>query len=371
MGIIAIFFVLSSCVVSHSMWNDLNNYEISYNGMNSFPEITLSNDWGFYALMYCLKSFELSFMEAKAVLMLLCLLLLYCGVEQYSENVVIFVLFFWSFCMSFQTTQILRNSIGFLVAFQGISVLLDDPKRRRILKFVLWILVGAQFHSSIYLFLPLVFVLVKPSFIKKYRKIIILTIFMIVISMIFLIRSGVLISGLAAVIGNILGSGKYVSYAIAKSRYGWLAVAVIWISIVVSTIYFTKRINYSGQLKETKLKAIHFTNGKLSRKIYYKNYNYYANHIMMLILVASIYVPMAIFSLHLYRYVHYLTIFYFIYMGLIYDTAKNNKSIKYQVLLHTGIIASFWLVFEIFIYSGTLGLESLSDYVVNGQWFWR
>ena len=62
--LVCAFIVLSSCVPSHMMWNDLNNYEVNFNSLVEFYSIKLANDWAYYNSMYICKLLGMSYMEA-------------------------------------------------------------------------------------------------------------------------------------------------------------------------------------------------------------------------------------------------------------------------------------------------------------------
>lgn len=361
----AIFIVMSSAVPE----SDLIAYERKYLSMQSFMDATLSNDWAFYNLMYLLKTLGFSFMEAKAILMLLIVCLLYRFLCIFSPNVRLYTAFFFLYSMVFQTSFILRNGIGFMICLQGFRSLILKQKHRTS-KYIIMVLVASQFHSSLYLLLFFALIEINLLTLKKYRKALIPTIAVSVLFIGLIVRYGTLVPTLAHIIANIIDSDKYIAYAIVRGRFAWISIALIWIVTVGVSIYFTKAAVKLGQWKSDYFSVYEYDKKKGVLINYFYNVDRSNQSLQMIkiIVLACFLIPLTIFSLHLYRYLHYIAIIFIADMGLCYETSKKNKD-KAECFVCSFIVMSAWLFFEIFIYG--IDLELLDSMMVQGTWFWK
>ena len=363
------FLVMSSAIPSRTMWNDLNNYEVSFNNLTGYVKIGFSNDWAYYNFMYFLKNIGMNFMGAKAVLMAIYILWLCIIYYKYPLNIQFFNFLFVMLCMTFQFSLILRNSIGFIILLPGIFCLIKDETKYGTLKFVFITLVAAQFHSSIYLYLLLALININFIKIKKYRKIILLLGIIVLLLFIMVIRYGFLISLIAQVLGNIIDSSKYINYAVVRSRFGWISVLLIWTFIITSSIVFTRKLDKNPDL------VIKYNRRKLKIcKIFVDksiiNVKSYGNKINRILLIGIFYAPLSMFSLHLYRILKYLSIIYFFYMSLLYFAFRSNKKMKLIIIWVTVLVVCLWMYFEMFIYGG-YNPRVIDDFIINGHWFWK
>lgn len=364
--LVCAFIVLSSCVPSHIMWNDLNNYEVNFNSLVEFYPIKLANDWAYYNSMYICKLLGMSYMEAKSVLLLISLILILIAVGKFTQRGVGFVFLFFMLHLIFNQALILRNSIGFSVLLLGIDGLIKPETKHGGWRFVLFTILGAQFHSMIYLYLPLIVVTWKWENLKKYRKLLTAALIFGVLGLIASIRDNELVSIMATFIGNLIGSEKYIHYAVALGRYAWLSVLLIWGATVINAWYVGRWVKGDISISS---KSIRIIDGLLINTEKSVTINKWLERMQLILLLCSVYIPLAILTLHQSRFLKYMTIVNFIYMAMMYEYTPDRNRRRY-IFLSTLMLTLLWLYFDMNIYGG-YSTEILTYYVVNGRWFWE
>lgn len=364
--LVCAFIVLSSCVPSHMMWNDLNNYEASFNSLVEFYPIKLANDWAYYNSMYTCKLLGMAYMEAKAVVLLISLIFILIAVGKFTQRGMGFVFLFFMLHSIFNQALILRNSIGFSVLLLGIDGLIKPETKHGGWKFILFTILGAQFHSMLYLYLPLGVVTWKWETLKKYRKLLTATFALVVLGLIVSLRTGALVTIMATFMGSLIGSEKYVNYAVALGRYAWLSVLMIWCATVINAWYVGRwgENDISISFKSTKI-----IDGILINTVESVTINKWLKRMRLILLLCSVYIPLAILTLHQSRFLKYMTIVNFIYMAMMYEYTTDRSRRRY-IFLSTLVLTLLWLYFDMNIYGG-YSTETLTDYVVNGRWFWE
>ena len=364
--LVCAFMVLSSCVPSHIMWNDLNNYEVNFNSLVEFYPIKLANDWAYYNSMYICKLLGMSYMEAKSVLLLISLILILIAVGKFTQRGVGFVFLFFMLHLIFNQALILRTSIGFSVLLLGIDGLIKPETKHGGWRFVLFTILGAQFHSMIYLYLPLIVVTWKWENLKKYRKLLTAALIFGVLGLIASIRDNELVSIMATFIGNLIGSEKYIHYAVALGRYAWLSVLLIWGATVINAWYVGRWVKGDISISS---KSIRIIDGLLINTEKSVTINKWLERMQLILLLCSVYIPLAILTLHQSRFLKYMTIVNFIYMAMMYEYTPDRNKRRY-IFLSTLMLTLLWLYFDMNIYGG-YSTEILTYYVVNGRWFWE
>ena len=364
--LVCAFIVLSSCVPSHIMWNDLNNYEVNFNSLVEFYPIKLANDWAYYNSMYICKLLGMSYMEAKSVLLLISLILILIAVGKFTQRGVGFVFLFFMLHLIFNQALILRNSIGFSVLLLGIDGLIKPETKHGGWRFVLFTILGAQFHSMTYLYLPLIVVTWKWENLKKYRKLLTAALIFGVLGLIASIRDNELVSIMATFIGNLIGSEKYIHYAVALGRYAWLSVLLIWGATVINAWYVGRWVKGDISISS---KSTRIIDGLLINTEKSVTINKWLERMQLILLLCSVYIPLAILTLHQSRFLKYMTIVNFIYMAMMYEYTPDRNRRRY-IFLSTLMLTLLWLYFDMNIYGG-YSTEILTYYVVNGRWFWE
>ena len=364
--LVCAFIVLSSCVPSHMMWSDLNNYEVNFNSLVEFYPIKLANDWAYYNSMYICKLLGMSYMEAKSVLLLISLILILIAVGKFTQRGVGFVFLFFMLHLIFNQALILRNSIGFSVLLLGIDGLIKPETKHGGWRFVLFTILGAQFHSMIYLYLPLIVVTWKWENLKKYRKLLTVALIFGVIELIASIRDSALVSIMATFIGNLIGSEKYIHYAVALGQYAWLSVLLIWGATVINAWYVGRWVKGDISISS---KSTRIIDGLLINTEKSVTINKWLERMQLILLLCSVYIPLAILTLHQSRFLKYMTIVNFIYMAMMYEYTPDRNRRRY-IFLSTLMLTLLWLYFDMNIYGG-YSTEILTYYVVNGRWFWN
>lgn len=364
--LVCAFIVLSSCVPSHMLWNDLNNYEVNFNSLVEFYPIKLANDWAYYNSMYTCKLLGMSYMEAKSVLLLISLILILIAVEKFTQRGVGFVFLFFMLHLIFNQALILRNSIGFSVLLLGIDGLIKPETKHGGWRFVLFTILGAQFHSMIYLYLPLIVVTWKWENLKKYRKLFTAALIFGVLGLIASIRNNAIVSIMATFMGNLIGSEKYINYAVALGRYAWLSVLLIWGATVINARYVGRWVKDDISISS---KSTRIIDGLLINTEKSVTINKWLERMQLILLLCSVYIPLAILTLHQSRFLKYMTIVNFIYMAMMYEYTPDRNKRRY-IFLSTLVLTLLWLYFDMNIYGG-YSTEILRDYVVNGRWFWK
>ncbi len=369
-ALLTLFFTLSSAVPSSIFWMDLNNYENGYYGMTEYRNIAPANDWAYYNLMFFLKNAGLSFMEAKAVIVAIIIALLFWFCKRFPLDVQCYILFFVFLNMIFEVGFLLRNSLGFFCLLPGLSCLMDDSIRHRTLKYTVHVIIAAQFHSSIYIFLLLLFVNLDIARIKRYRKVLVLGIAVGTIALIIMIRNGILIQFAASVVSNLLGSEKYSAYtAEDRSRFGWLYVMGVWGITVANSIFLTKKVQTFEDIEVLVCRRVTVKNWILKVYNECEDVKMYANACNRLIALCIVYAPLCIFTLHMHRFLQYMSILNLFYMALLYKVFRKNTGLRIYIFGITLVITLLWLYFAMNVY-GAFRPEMIHDYMINGRWFW-
>lgn len=366
---ICLFIILSSVVPTREIWSDLNNYSSDFYSQNSFMEIGLSNDWAYYNLMYLFKSLGLSFGWAKSCLMLLLVICMISFCKKFSYNVACFSLLFTYFNLCFQIGFLLRYAIAYYIFIFGLFCLIDNNVKYASIKYLFFVLVASQFHSGFYLFI--VFVIANFNFqkIKKYRKILLLGMVFLVVLLVFLIRYTNIISQLANFVGSLLGSAKMSVYAgAALSRSGWLYIVGVWLITILNILYVDSLINKTGIQGNVTYSYYALQKMTISKKYISIDLKDFQKRCNLILYICSFFAPICIFSLHLHRYLQYMSFFNIVYLAVLFDVSKNKKRVKRYIVFSAFVITFIWLYFAMFIYK-TFSLENITDYMINGNWF--
>lgn len=367
-AVVCIFLIISSAAPATSFWSDLNNYENSYNQMTGYSPIKLANDWVYYNLMYLFKSWGFSFMQAKALILLVSLLCVMYFVYRFTYKEISFVMLFFMLHLIFNYALILRNSIGFSVWLLGIDGIFKPEMKHGKLKYIVFTIIAAQFHSMIYLYIPLVLIAVRWNNIKKYRKVVNAILIIGIVGMIYLVRTGSAITLLATFVGDFLGSDKYSRYAVALGRYAWVSVLCIWAVTVGNVIFTGKWLNESaceGVLR----KGYTIRQGVLIKEQGIWKIDQCLERMRLFLVASTFFVPLTIFALHLARYLKYISFVNIIYMAMLFESITDKKK-KVYIFVSTCIITLLWLYFDIYIYGG-YRTDILQEYIIKGKWFWK
>ena len=201
---------------------------------------------------------------------------------------------------------------------------------------------------------------------KKYRKLLTTTLIFGVLGLIATIRNGALVSIMATFMGNLIGSEKYVNYAVALGRYAWLSVLLIWGATVINAWYVGRWVKDDISIS---FKSIRIIDGLLINTEESVTINKWLERMQIILLLCSVYIPLAILTLHQSRFLKYMTIVNFIYMAMMYEYTTDRNRRRY-IFLSTLVLTLLWLYFDMNIYCG-YSTEILTYYVVNGRWFWN
>lgn len=316
--------------------------------------------------MYICKLLGMTFMEAKAVLLLLSFIFILSVVKKFIQRQVPFFLLFFIVHLIFNQAIILRNSIGFSVLLLGIDGLIKPETKHGGWKFALFTILGAQFHSMLYLYLPLVIVTWKWETLKKYRKLLTAALVLVVLGLIVSVRTGSLVIIMATFMGNLIGGEKYINYAVALGRYAWLSVLLIWSATVINAWYVGRWVEDDIRIPYKSTKIIDWV---LINTEEFVTINKWLERMRLILLLCSVYISLAILTLHQSRFLKYMTIVNFIYMAMMYEYTPDRNRRRY-IFLSTLVLTLLWLYFDMNIYGG-YSTEILTDYVVNGRWFWK
>ena len=325
-AVVCIFLIISSAAPATSFWSDLNNYENSYNQMTGYSPIKLANDWAYYNLIYLCKLWGFSFMQAKAFVLLVSLLCVLYFVFQFTYKEITFVMLFFMLHLIFNYALILRNSIAFSVWLLGIDGIFKPEMKHGKLKYIVFTIIAAQFHSMIYLYIPLVLIAVRWNNIKKYRKVINAILIIGIVGMIYLVRTGNAITLLATFVGDFLGSDKYSRYAVALGRYAWVSVLCIWAVTVGNVIFTGKWLNESaceGVLRQ----RYTIRQGVLIKEQAIWKIDQCLERMRLFLVASTFFVPLTIFALHLARYLKYISFVNIIYMAMLFENITDKKKI--------------------------------------------
>lgn len=328
---VTLFFMMSSAVPTNPLWTDLNNYEVSYYAQTIPLPIEPANDWAYYNLGFLCKNLGMTFMEFKAVLMLFVTFSLFRISIKYAGKGCFLMLLCFMLHMFMNYALILRNSVGFAVILFGFPGLFDQKIRHGRLKFCISVLIAAQFHAMCYLYLLLALpgmkIFSKESEARKNKEVYMFIIACISLWGIILIRSGLVVSAMANIIGEIISSDKFSLYAVARGRFAWICVLLLWILTVGSSYLILCR-----QKKES--------------KGYHDLFQFF-----LVIAVCSIYIPLCIFSLHLARFLKYASTLWILYMSIYYSKSKTKKERK-LIVATTIVVTIGWVLYDMFVYGG-------------------
>lgn len=356
---VIVFLLMSSVVTGGAIYSDLSNYEMTYRNVSS--GMVVNTDKFYYLLMKLGAMMHLSFPEFKTLLMAVLLFLMIKTIKRYT-SIVVFFLPFYMMDQMLLDTMILRNFIGYVIVLYVLHYLMED-KKFSLIKFTIGVLLAAQFHSAMHVYLLLLLTKVDFALLKKLKKLFPF----LIITVIIMLRQSTLLLGIMKLVGKILQNDKYERYAVQKTRYGWLPVLVIWSLTVLSCLY----VNYHIQKKKEPmfLKEIRYRNRAISvkpREIEVKKISTIVSRIN---LIGCLLMPMTILILHFARINRNLSVLNIIYMAMSYEYMGTDKKMKRRIIFLTFMITLGWFLFDNYVY-GSLTWEHMSDWFLHGRWFW-
>lgn len=356
---VVVFLLMSSVVTGGTIYSDLTNYDMTYRNVSS--GMVIHTDKFYYLLMKLGVRMHLSFPEFKTLLMAVLLFLMIKTIKRYTSMVVFFLPFYMMDQMLLDT-MILRNFIGYVIVLYVLHYLMED-KKFSLIKFTIGVLLAAQFHSAMHVYLLLLLTKVDFALLKKLKKLFPF----LIITVIIMLRQSTLLLGIMKLVGKILQNDKYERYAVQKTRYGWLPVLVIWSLTVLSCLY----VNYHIQKKKEPmfLKEIRYRNRAISvkpREIEVKKISTIVSRIN---LIGCLLMPMTILILHFARINRNLSVLNIIYMAMSYEYMGTDKKMKRRIIFLTFMITLGWFLFDNYVY-GSLTWEHMNDWFLNGRWFW-
>lgn len=239
---------------------DTSAYEIIFNRMDTgWSNFSSNTSWmenGYYVLCLAVKTVGGDFQELLIVSSLFIVASTSIFVYRHSKDVVLSIFFLVSFPFFYTSMDIIRHYIAlawFLLGYKYVE-------ERKFFKFLIFLLIGAQFHSFTYLMIPIYFL-----YKLKWTKLSVF-IYVIVTTLIYFF-----VENIAIAVSTMIGkSVANFSYWIGDSAGGFkTALMYVIFAIIISIAYHNilkKNKNTDLALNSTMLllaSAVIYTNARL------------------------------------------------------------------------------------------------------------
>lgn len=360
-ALVGIFLIMSSVIVGKdSVFGDLYGLQNNYLS-HAVRNRSALYQGGFNRIIVLFNRLGYSFGQFKAFIVAFILFSYWFLMKKYTVNIGYFALFYIVH-MSIFDSCMLRNTVAFGLIVIGIGFLLSNSNKK-IVKYIVVVILASTIHSASIFYIVLIVPFISKVHIKKIEY---LYFTVILILIVLFYTSSSFLSFLWDVGGVFFNTQRYAKYAVQGTHLGNMPVIFCWVltiwnaknicsafenEYIVSTSYFQKVINNKLMLsyKETDIRGT---------IIYLKNILY----------ASCLMIPLTVLSLHFARLIRNMTIIYLIMSCIIIGSA-NNKKIQLQTVAVNIITVSIWIWFDMSLY-GAFDLNSLSQYMFNGEWFW-
>lgn len=361
-ALICMFVFMSSARVSVLARADLTNYENTYNAIS----LGLAQDYSdplFYFIQKVAVKIGLSFYEYKAIYMGITLILIYILARHFTEYAS-FVLLGYIIQRMLNDMDVIRYAMAGIFILYAVHELISEHKGMYIRFFIL-IALATAFHSSMIVFISLIFIKVPRSVWKRFQY----AIPVLFIILIMLVRNHEVMSLVMQTVGNIVNAGeRFSGYAVARSRFGWFPVLLIWIVNTIVTLYFHKQILLQ---KDTYLGLTRWNlcNLKVRRIKKYIDVEKVSIIIKNVTLLSFMYMPLCVLTFHFMRIHLLLGLLNILYFSMLYTYFKKNRKIRLKLVLSMVTLAFSWYLYLSRVYE-----PGFRDYIkvtyFNGKWFW-
>ena len=192
---------------------DYDNYYRGYQYLDTIK----GSEWGYYMLAKICSNFGMGYNQFKFVLSALGLMLMHRTVIKYLKNHTLFYIVYFFCPFMIDVTQ-LRNFIAMSFFIYAIPFLNDETIKGK-LKYTIFIVLGASFQVTAFIYLPIVFLGKMDK--NKMTKIILLI--AVIVSVIVGLNRGLVVN-LITIMNNLLGSydERISIFSNVGTRYGFL-----------------------------------------------------------------------------------------------------------------------------------------------------
>jgi len=320
---------------------DLDNYEKAYyNAKNS--NINISSDIGYNFLMYIGNKLGLSFLQFKSILILFSLSLILNTLTCFTNYAGFFFFFYLLHSVFLDASQI-RNFLSIAIVIYGLKYLLNKDKS--VLYYLFYNILAVSVHFMAVAYFVFIFIRANET-IKKWSLRILVVVFAIIFY--FSINTN-FISDLIVFFSDFVAeetSNKLLLYSSTRSRFGFLAPTLIYIS----NIFFIKYLNHyvldehNTVVRNKTVKNMVYTNAK---KI--NNNAEFFKLVEQISTISIFFLPFNVVSLTFYRLVRNIFLFDLIYYSVCFDAVK---SISKKILIFLGVmfLIILWRYFDFNIY---------------------
>ena len=153
--IVGLQLVLLGGLRSISVGTDTIVYAAEYDFFKTFKAVRYTRiEYGYIAIMTVLNYFNLHFNWLLFITSSIIVFLVFKSIKEYSSNIFLSVYLFVAMYLYYYSFNVMRQCIAVAICFFCYKYIL----KREAIKYVLGVLLAAQFHTTAYIMLPLYFV---------------------------------------------------------------------------------------------------------------------------------------------------------------------------------------------------------------------
>ena len=308
--------------ISYGIQNDMAEYIKAYN----FPNIPTNMEIGYKMLMKFGRYFGLDFFQFKAVVTLICFILIYKAIPKFAKSFSIIIILYLLFSVIADTERF-RNFIATSIVIYSLSVYIDSELKCSKIKYIMMIIAASTIHTSMLGYLIFLFIDNKNPNNRIIRTITVIT---SAICIIILLNGNnipfsnqiINLTNNERVINYITSSGTNLGFLISFISHGYLFL-VIWLSGK-----YLNKYDIIGSVKVNEKK--------------YLDSIYDMNKLMF------VFLPLNMFQLVFSRFLSSLLILDYLYFSIVYNylPRRREKTLYLAIIITVPVM---WTLAEFFV----------------------
>lgn len=349
--IIIIIFLMSNFSIINL---DNSHYQIYYE-MSQNGQVYEGFEKGYNLLASYIASFGADYWKFRYIFIGIFVVLMYFLIMNMTDNYGFFYITYFLYGI-FRDAEQIRSFAGTVIIFLGMYIMINTKGIVRIILFGGSVVLAAQFHQSMWVFLLLLLFLMP----RKYHDIFFKG--SIIITMVFTIIV-MIDKQLITNILRIVDPRREEHYTEVTSHFGFLIIAFLFLLNLFLFRYIKdkcdkKNIYYSSVIKK-------ITSVFPVLKIEYVNKNFNINYLMEILdffnIISIFTIPLLTINTHFYRIGRSIFIFDMIYFVDIMKVVDNKKE---KILLYGGVfvILSGYFLFDFYL-SGSISQQFLPFFI--------
>ena len=350
MIIIIIFLMSNFSIINLDNLHYQIYYEMSQNG-----QVYEGFEKGYNLLASYIASFGADYWKFRYIFIGIFVVLMYFLIMNMTDNYGFFYITYFLYGI-FRDAEQIRSFAGTVIIFLGMYIMINTKGIVRIILFGGSVVLAAQFHQSMWVFLLLLLFLMP----RKYHDIFFKG--SIIITMVFTIIV-MIDKQLITNILRIVDPRREEHYTEVTSHFGFLIIAFLFLLNLFLFRYIKdkcdkKNIYYSSVIKK-------ITSVFPVFKIEYVNKNFNINYLMEILdffnIISIFTIPLLTINTHFYRIGRSIFIFDMIYFVDIMKVVDNKKE---KILLYGGVfvILSGYFLFDFYL-SGSISQQFLPFFI--------